>query len=75
MQQADQSWREATFCMTSMVSWLWSVAMLVVEYTGAISCWAGSDFVVLGLRDHAQLPQLLVQVGHELGNMRLMAPK
>ena len=32
----------ATFCINSIVSWLWSAAMLVVENIGAISCWAGA---------------------------------
>ena len=32
----------ATFFMTSIVSWLWSVAMFVVSKMGAISCWQGA---------------------------------
>lgn len=27
-------WREATFCMISIVSWFWSAAMLPVVNTG-----------------------------------------
>ena len=32
----------AIFFMISMVSWLWSQAVLASVYTGAISCWAGA---------------------------------
>ena len=32
----------ATLCISSMVSWLWSVAMLVPAKIGASSCWAGA---------------------------------
>ena len=39
----------ATFFMVSMVSWLWSVAMLVVVKMGASSCWAGATSLCLVL--------------------------
>ena len=35
-------WRSATFFMISIVSWLWSQAMFVLEKIGASSCWAGA---------------------------------
>ena len=33
---------EATFCIISIVSWLWSVAIFVVVYIGASSCCDGA---------------------------------
>ena len=35
--------------MTSMVSWLWSPAMLTLVNTGAISCWHGATSLCLVL--------------------------
>ena len=35
--------------ISSMVSWLWSVAMLVVPKIGASSCWAGATSLCLVL--------------------------
>ena len=64
-------WRAATFFMTSMVSWLWSVAMFAVVKIGRKLMLRGGDLVVLGLGKHAELPQLLVQIGHELRDARL----
>ena len=66
--------RSATFFITSMVSWLWSVAMLVVLKMGANSCCAAP------LRCAWSWPgcpasQLLVQILHECGHARRMAPK
>ena len=42
-------WRRATFCMISMVSWLWSVAVLVEVKMGANSCCAGATSLCLVL--------------------------
>ena len=61
-------WRSATFFIISMVSWLWSQAVLASEYTGAISCWAGATSLCSVLAQHAQLPQLLIQILHEGGH-------
>ena len=61
----------AIFCISSIVSWLWSAAILVVVKTGASSCCAGRDLVMLRLGQNAELPQLLVQILHERGDARL----
>ena len=50
--------------MISIVSWLWSVATLVVLKIGRQLVLCGRDLVVLGLGQHAQLPQLFVQFLH-----------
>ena len=35
--------------IVSIISWLWSQAMLAVEYSGASSCWAGAASLCLVL--------------------------
>ena len=65
VQQTDQSVAvQATFCMISMVSWLWSVATLVVVKIGRQLVLRGRDLVVLGFGEDAELPELVVQVLH-----------
>ena len=51
--------------MISMVSWLWSQAHVGVGVHRGELMLGGSHLVVLGLGQHAQLPQLLIQIVHE----------
>ena len=57
--------RSATFCIVSMISWLWSAAMFVVEKIGAISNCAGATSLCWVLAVIAQLPELDVELVHE----------
>ncbi len=68
-------WRRATFFMVSIVSWLWSVAMLVVVKIGASSCCAGATSLCLVLAENAQLPQLVSSSYMKAAMRSLIWPK
>jgi hypothetical protein len=57
--------------MISIVSWLWSQPLLVSLKSGASSCCEGATSLCFRLREDAELPELLVEVGHILGHARM----